>query len=104
MSEVYDATYAAVRSKMSYSDIAEVFRQEIHNMNISHHIECAAQEICAENTRPFILIKPKVFKDGNEWCCLYGDDLVSGVSAFGKSADLASRNFDTEWFKEGKAI
>lgn len=37
--------------------------------------------------------KPKVYVDGNKWCALYGDDIISGVVGFGKTPTEALENF-----------
>lgn len=33
------------------------------------------------------------FKDGNQWCVLYGEDLQVGISGFGKTPFLAMADF-----------
>jgi hypothetical protein len=55
------------------------------------------QERAEENVRPFMLLKPQVFKDGNEWCALYGENIQDGVAGFGDTPDEASRAFDAAW-------
>ena len=57
-----------------------------------------AVDICREEyTRPSVIWKPKVYPDGDMWCALYGVNLQEGISAFGKSPDEATRNFDKVW-------
>lgn len=34
------------------------------------------------------------FQDGNQWCVLWGKNLMEGVSAFGETPIAAIRNFD----------
>jgi hypothetical protein len=53
-----------------------------------------------ERLRPFYLVNPKFFKDGDMFGFLYGEDLQNGICAFGKTADEASRNFDIAWLNE----
>lgn len=50
-------------------------------------------------SRPFVLYKPRLFPDGNQWCALLGEDLQSGVVGFGDSPNDASNAFDKAWFK-----
>lgn len=50
-----------------------------------------------ELLRPFNVLKPKVYRDGDKWCALYGKDLMEGVAGFGDSPDEASRDFDRAW-------
>lgn len=51
-----------------------------------------------ELRRPFVLLKPSMFLDGNEWCALYGDNIQTGVCGFGSTPNEAARNFDAAWF------
>ena len=48
----------------------------------------------------FSMLNPKLFLDGDHWCCLYGEDLQSGISGFGKSPVQAIRQWNAEWYKE----
>lgn len=50
-----------------------------------------------ELRRPFLMLRPKMFIDGNQWCALYGDNLQDGVVGFGDSPELASWDFDKSW-------
>lgn len=52
-----------------------------------------------ELLRPFRMMKTALSKDGNQWCVLYGDNLQDGVAGFGDSPDLASRDFDKNWYQ-----
>jgi hypothetical protein len=60
-------------------------------------IQVAAQNVCAEQCRPCVLWRPRLYPDGNMWCALYGDDLQSGVAGFGETAEAAMRDFDSNW-------
>lgn len=51
----------------------------------------------AEYVRPSVLMKPRIFIDGNQWCALYGENLQDGVAGFGDSPELAFRDFDKNW-------
>ena len=61
------------------------------------------QEAMDERRRPTSIMKPKVYPDGDMWCCLYGDNIQDGVAGFGETPDAACRQFDREWLK-GKAV
>ena len=50
-----------------------------------------------EQTRPSVLFQPRVFQDGNMWCCLKGKDIMEGLAAFGETPDKATRAFDEDW-------
>lgn len=56
----------------------------------------------AQNTeqlrqRPHVIMRPRIFPDGNMWCALYGADLQMGVAGFGKSPAEACEAFDVAW-------
>lgn len=47
----------------------------------------------------FESFKPKVYKDGDKWCCLYGDNLQDGIAGFGQTPANAAHNFWLELYK-----
>lgn len=52
----------------------------------------------AESMRaPHVLMRPRVFPDGNMWCALLGDDIQTGVVGFGKTPARACHAFDEAW-------
>ena len=53
-----------------------------------------------ERMRPFYLLRPAVYRDGNQWCALYGEDLQAGVSGFGDTPAKAAAAFDEAWLTE----
>lgn len=80
MNTPYQAIYDAIRSE-----------------NISHYVSmaCAAvQESAVDASRPFYMLKPRIFIDGDQWCALYGGNVQDGIAGFGKSPREASYNFD----------
>lgn len=56
-----------------------------------------AKDVERERGRPFMLLRPKIFPDGNKWCALYGDNLHEGVAEFGDTPAQAAAQFDVEW-------
>lgn len=49
---------------------------------------------------PSVLYRPKLSADGDKWCALYGDNLVSGVAGFGDTPAAAMFAFDEAWISE----
>ena len=99
--ETYQAIYDAVRSRISGGNVGEavaaVARQAF---DISHSLACLTQDFtiaAMEMQRPFILLKPRMFPDGNHWCALYGENLQDGVCAFGDTPAEAAAQFDIAW-------
>lgn len=58
----------------------------------------AAANIGFEWTRPFVLLRPQIMLDGNQWCALYGANLQDGVAGFGDSPADAAEAFNKAWF------
>lgn len=50
-----------------------------------------------EQREPFILLRPSLFVDGNQWCALYGEDLQRGVAGFGDTPEAAAADFNKNW-------
>jgi hypothetical protein len=104
MSDSHQAIYDAVRSRISNGDIGQAVESAARTAfgNAEHLMQCVAAEFthaAMEQQRPFAVMRPRMYPDGNQWCALYGDDLQSGVCAFGNTPDAASRAFDLEWEK-----
>ena len=102
--DTYQPIYDAVRSKISNGNIgnvvAEVARQ---SFDISHSITLLTQEFtiaALEMQRPSVLFRPTLSMDGNEWCALYGESIMTGVVGFGNTPDAAMRAFDQVFQKE----
>ena len=53
-----------------------------------------------ERLRPFFLLRPKIYPDGESWCALYGENLQDGVCGFGDTPEKASIQFDIEWLNQ----
>jgi hypothetical protein len=100
MSDSYQAIYDATRSKISGGSVTDAIESAFRDSGFSHYAQMAfyAWQIEAqEHTKPHVLMKPKVFIDGSEWCALYGENVQDGVSGFGLSPREAMDNFDTKW-------
>ena len=66
-------------------------------LNAQWNAAMQADIVERERARPFMLLRPKMYPDGNAWCALYGDDLQSGVCGFGETPELAAQDFDNNW-------
>lgn len=70
-------------------------------MDISNEmylVRAAVTEAMDFIAAPHVRMSPKVFPEGNQWCCLYGDDLAVGVAGFGDSPAAACAAFDQAWW------
>lgn len=111
MSDTYQAIYDAVRSRMSNGNIGAAVADAINQQasGLSWAIEAVrvefaqaadAQRRAAEEAhRPSVLFRPTLGIDGNQWCALYGSNLMEGVVAFGDTPEQAMAAFDDEWRK-----
>lgn len=100
MSETYDAVYHAASRAFAGFSPSSILEDAVRGFDISFYADrtsCVIQETAMEYTRPSVLMRPKIFPDGDQWCALYGDDLQNGVAGFGKSPSLAMYDFDKNW-------
>ena len=65
--------------------------------NDAYLARMAIVEAAAFMSAAHVRMRPRVFPDGNQWCCLYGDDLVVGVAGFGDTPEQACAAFDKAW-------
>lgn len=78
---------------MSYATEQSILDQQWYSAH-------AAELVELERKRPFMLLKPRMFPDGDKWCALYGENLQDGVCGFGDTPDEASRDFDINWLNQ----
>lgn len=71
------------------------FSHEAHMIQVSICEEAAI--VRGKLTAPHVLMRPRVFPDGTEWCALYGDNLQEGVAGFGATPAKACEAFDLAW-------
>ena len=45
----------------------------------------------------FQMLKPKLYKDGDQWCCLYGEDVMEGIVGFGDTPFKAIIDWNSAW-------
>lgn len=108
MSDSYQAIYDAVRSRVHGGNIgeavAEVARQ---SFDISQQVYGVAQAAytavdtirwsAEKHGLPSAVYRPAISKDGDQWCALYGANLMEGVAGFGDTPALAMADFDKAW-------
>jgi len=106
MSEVYQATYDAIRSKVSGGDIGDAVRAAVENTGLSHMLQQACQEFtnaAFEMQRPSTVYKPSLVKFDGNWYAQYNPvnvtvvDLNTNLVGLGKSPEEAMYDFDKKW-------
>lgn len=102
MSDAYQAVYDATRSRLSNCDVgAAIERATMGTLDFSH-VRALIQEqvsiVGNELARPFVIMRPRLSAEGEQWCALLGDDLQTGVCGFGETPEKAAAAFDQAWF------
>lgn len=58
------------------------------------HQSIMSKLIDEETFAVFRMIGARLFKDGNQWCCLYGDNIQVGICGFGDTPMKAVIDFN----------
>ena len=108
--DTYQAIYDAVASKINNGDIGQAVEQAIMRSGLDHQAMMAVEsirysmsEIAQANTLPSVLYRPVLSIDGNQWCALYGKDLVVGVCGFGDTPEKAINAFNKNWLSDDRS-
>lgn len=75
--------------------------QRQHFDTIQHHEKMVAIGTEADY-KLFSMLKPTLVQDGDEWCCLYGADLATGIAGFGKTPHKAVLDWNNAWYREAR--
>ena len=111
MSDIEQAAYNAISQRIGHPDIAgavervarSAFDISGYTSRLYGDASLAIEHWAAagrEQLRPFMLLRPRMLLDGNQWCALYGDNLHDGVAGFGDTPAKASLAFDMAWLNE----
>ena len=79
-----------MEDRLNYEQIESSQRQ--HN-EIMRYEEERVQAHGRQVLTTFKILEPKLFKDGDAWCCLLGSNIMEGICGFGKSRFLAMAEF-----------
>jgi len=101
--ETYQPIYDGVRSRISNGDIGYAVERAISEANIGHYFMLAGENLghaLDEYQRPSAVYRPTLTLDGNQFCALYGLNLMEGIAGFGDTAAEAMLDFDKNWKKQ----
>lgn len=70
--------------------------QRQHYETILYQERSYAIALEAEYAR-FAKLKPRLFRDGDQWCVLFGNDLMTGIAGFGDTPHEAVIMWDKQW-------
>lgn len=108
MSDSYQAIYDAVRSRIFNGDVGAAISDVARSaFDISILIPLAQEAIGSisyEMTRPSVVYRPRLAKDGNMWIACYGDDLQEGCVGCGETPERAMEAFDKAWRLNGGSV
>ncbi|MFC1924269.1 hypothetical protein ACFLXA_02765 [Chloroflexota bacterium] len=80
---------------MNYGDSIRIANRICEDsMIITELLRKVIADTFYETTRPSVLLKPKIYPDGNQWCCLIGECIVEGVVGWGNTPSEAMLDFD----------
>lgn len=60
----------------------------------------AAIQAWDDANRPSILLKLKLYIDGDQWCALFGSDIQDGLAGFGETPNMAMLDFDKNYYSQ----
>jgi hypothetical protein len=101
--DTYQPIYDAVRSRIHNGDIGEAVQSAMREANVGHWAHMAFEtlrETISRYEAPSAIYRPRLYKDGTDWCALYGDNLQEGVCGFGDTPAQAMAAFDAAWHKK----
>jgi hypothetical protein len=78
---------------MDYEQIESSQRQHFEVIEHQERLNLIMQQ---QEYNLFSMLKPKLYVDGNEWCCLLGDDIQSGICGFGDTPYKAIHDFNKQ--------
>lgn len=80
---------------MDFEQIESSQRQ--HHQELEHSVRMNIV-VEQQDYNLFALLKPKIFKDGDQWCVLLGENIQEGICGFGKRPIDAIVEFNKAFF------
>lgn len=94
-----DLCQAIKNTAVETGDKYEVISQLLHYIDaLGQSVKNIAVE--TEEYNLFSILKPKLFIKENQWCCLYGNDIETGIAGFGESPYASILNWSKQWYKK----
>jgi len=84
---------------MTQEELLQIESSQRQHFEVLLHQEKMNAIVENEEYNLFSMLKPKLYKDGDSWCCLYGEDLVVGISGFGETPHEAILDWNRKWNK-----
>jgi len=71
-------------------------QSDVDSMNFDAAV--ASREAAMFAGSPHVVLKPRIFPDGDMWCVLLGENLQEGICGFGETPARACSAFDQAWY------
>jgi hypothetical protein len=81
----------------NYQAMYDAVITAIGNECIGYKVSQFLDEMRYIYSKPHILLKPKIYIDGNMWCASYGN-MPEGIQGFGETPEKAIDAFDYEYY------
>ncbi len=82
---------------MTEEDYMSVESSQKQHHEVMRHQSDISYHVTKEEYNLFVLLKPKLFIDGNQWCVLYGENTQEGIVGFGASPYKAILDFNKQF-------
>ena len=77
------------------NDSSQAASQIIH---AAHMMQERFHGYLSDLSRPSIVMKPKIYQDGDSFCCLFGENIQQGIVGWGETPEKAMGEFDRIWW------
>ena len=84
---------------MGNNNFAQIESSQRQHHDVLEHQERMYLVTIQSDYALFALLKPRVIKDGNQWCVLYGENLQEGIAGFGDTIHDAVLDFNQQFRK-----
>ena len=85
---------------MSIEEMYQIESGQRQHFDVIQHQERMNALVEAAEMNLVALLRPKLYIDGNQWCCMYGDNIQDGVCGFGDTPRLAALDWVRSWDKK----
>ena len=80
-------------------ELEQIESSQRQHHEVLRHQEVMVEAITGADYKQFALLKPKLYKDGNKWCCLLGENIQEGIVGFGESPYKAVIDWNGAWHR-----
>jgi hypothetical protein len=106
-----DRASSKTERKMAIEQAKEIYNEhfKIKTMTeerIDHMVLLHSERMRTANEQAeynkFAMLKPKLQRDGDQWCVLFGRNLQEGIAGFGSTPHEAIMDWNSQWHRPCK--